>query len=72
LQLWKNSCNLISNGPNLLVWVTHGKFELEGWIRKLFIVKPRATVYRADKESSIEEYPVPSRVWVETAPVTQC
>ena len=44
LRIRKNLCNLIFYGPNLLVWVTHGKFELEGWIQKLFIVKPRASV----------------------------
>ena len=43
LRVRKNSCNLIFYGPNLLVWVTHGKFELEWRIQKLFIVKPRAT-----------------------------
>ena len=43
LRVRKNSCNFIFYGPNLLVWVTHGKFELEGWIQKLFIVKPRAS-----------------------------
>ena len=42
LRVRKNSCNFISNGPILLVWVTHGKFELEGWIQKLFMIKPRA------------------------------
>ena len=42
LRVRKNSCNFIFYGPNLLVWVTHGKFGLEGWIQKLFIVKPQA------------------------------
>ena len=37
----KNSGNLISNGPILLVWVTQGKFELEELIWKLFTVKPQ-------------------------------
>ena len=44
LRLQKNSNNFINNGPILLVQVTHVKFELEGWIPKLFIVKPRAMV----------------------------
>ena len=35
VRVRKNSGNFISNGPILLVWVTHGKFELEGLIRKL-------------------------------------
>ena len=38
----KNSSNFISDGLNLLVWVTHKKFELDIWIRKLFIFKPWA------------------------------
>ena len=42
MRVRKNSGNFISNGPILLVWVTHRKFELEGLIRKLFTVKPRA------------------------------
>ena len=44
VQLRKNSVNFISNGPILLVWVTQGKFALEGLIQKLFTVKPRAIV----------------------------
>ena len=40
----KNSFYITSNGPILLVWVTHNKFELARQIGKLFIVKPRATV----------------------------
>ena len=40
----KNSFNFISDGLNLLVWVTHEKFELDRWIQKLFIFKPRASV----------------------------
>ena len=43
VRVRKNSGNFISNGPILLVWVTHGKFELEGLIRKLFTVEPRAS-----------------------------
>ena len=43
VRLWKNSVNFISNGPILLVWLTHRKFELEGLIRKLFTVIPRTT-----------------------------
>ena len=43
LRLWKNSCNFIYDGPIILVWVSHKKFEREGWIQKLFIVKPRAS-----------------------------
>ena len=27
LRVRNNPCNFISNGPILLVWVTHGKFE---------------------------------------------
>ena len=45
LRVRKNPFNFIFDGPNLLVWVTHGKFELEGWIGKLFIVKPQANVH---------------------------
>ena len=41
----KNSFNFNSDGLNLLVWVTHKKFELDRWIRKLFILKSRATVH---------------------------
>ena len=42
--LKKNSSKVISDGLKLLVWVTHEQFELDRWIRKLFIFKPRATV----------------------------
>ena len=43
-KVWAcGSGRFISNGPILLVWETHGKFELEGFIQKLFTVKPRAT-----------------------------
>ena len=42
MRVRKNSGNFISNGPIILVWVTHGKVELEGLIRKLFTVKSRA------------------------------
>ena len=42
--LKKNSSNFISDGLKLLVWVTHKKFELDRWIRKLLIFKPRANV----------------------------
>ena len=45
LRLRKNLVNFISNGPILVVWVTHKQFELEGLIQKLFTVKPRANVY---------------------------
>ena len=45
MRVRKNSWNFIFYGPNLLVWVTHGNFELEGWIWKLFIVKPRGNVH---------------------------
>ena len=48
VRVRKNSGNFISNGPILLVWVTHDKFELEGLIWKLFTVKPRATVHFLD------------------------
>ena len=41
-----NSCYFISNGSILLVLITHRKFELDRWIQKLFIVKPRATPHR--------------------------
>ena len=41
MRLRKKSADFISNGP-ILVWETHGKFEREGFIRKLFTVKPRA------------------------------
>ena len=41
--LKKNSSNFISDGLKLLVWVTHKKFELDRWIQKLFIFKPRAS-----------------------------
>ena len=44
LRLRQNSFNFIYNGPILLVWVTHGKVEMEGWIQKHFIVKPRVSV----------------------------
>ena len=44
MRVRKNSDNFISNGPILLVWVTHGKFELKGVIQKLFTVKPRANI----------------------------
>ena len=47
VRVRKNSGNFISNGPILLVWVTHGKLELEGLIHKLFTVKPRATAQAA-------------------------
>ena len=46
VRVRKNSGNIISNGPILLVWVTDGKFELEGLIRKLFTVKPRASTLK--------------------------
>ena len=45
MRLRKNSVNFISNGPILLVWVAHGKSELEGLIQKVFTVKPRANVH---------------------------
>ena len=45
VRIRKNSGTFISNGPILLVWVTHKKFELEGLIWKLFTVKPRAIVH---------------------------
>ena len=45
VRVRKNPGNFISNGPILTVWVTHGKFELKGLIRKLFTVKPRAIAH---------------------------
>ena len=41
--LKKNPSNFISDGLKLLVWVTHKQFELDRWIQKLLIFKPRAT-----------------------------
>ena len=43
MRVQKNLGNFLSNGPILLVWVTHGKSELEGLIQKLFTDKPWAT-----------------------------
>ena len=51
LRLRQNSFNFIYNGPILLVWVTHGKVEMEGLIQKHFIVKPR--VYVQSQQSYI-------------------
>ena len=45
LRLWRNSCKFIYDCHILLVWVTHEKFKLEGWIKKLFIIKPRANTH---------------------------
>ena len=53
VRVRKNSGNFISNGPILLVWVTHGKFELEGLIRKLITVKPRA-IGHSEKQAQEE------------------
>ena len=44
-SLKKNSCNIICDGPILLVWVTKKKIEQDRWILKLFIVTPRANVH---------------------------
>ena len=49
--LKKNSSNFISDGLNLLVWVTHKKIELDRWIRKLFIFKQRASEHTSSRKS---------------------
>ena len=51
VRVRKNSGNFISNGPFLLVWVTHRKFELEGLIQKLFTVKLRASTHCIMRQS---------------------
>ena len=39
----KTACNIISNGPIPLVWVTHKQFELDRCIRNIFNVKQQDT-----------------------------